>query len=124
MIPDGFKDDGCTKWFDKLFGYDLSDLCRAHDYAYCTRCHPPGCMTYGAKIRADLELSKGMKARLPWWLDWTSGAVYRSVYLFGPFNAFDSCGPEAGERCRHNMPRPDWMPAEPLRFMAYGGADM
>jgi hypothetical protein len=59
--------------------------------------------------RVNRALSSEIAWRLPWWLDWTAGLVYRGVYLFGPFNAYDSCGPEAGALCRHNMAPPPWM---------------
>jgi hypothetical protein len=122
-IPDEFRDDGCTGWFDSLFGYDFKDVCRVHDWAFCTRCHPPGSMTFANMVAVNRVLSEELAYRLPWWLDWTAGAVYRATYLFGPFNAYDSCGPEAGERCRHNMAPPSWMLPPPKTLLGDGGAD-
>jgi hypothetical protein len=114
-IPADFVTDGCSslgqvverllRWLD----YEIEPFCKRHDWRYCTRCQPPGSMTYAAKIRADHELADGMASILPRALDWTAGAVYRGVVIGGPFNAWDSCGPEAGERCRHGQLAPQWM---------------
>lgn len=101
-IPDEFRDDGCTWWFDSLFGYDIRHICRVHNYFYCSRTQPPGSMTPENKDKVDRELSDEISKVLPWWLDWTAGPVYRAVYMWGSM-AYDTCKPDAGERCRHNM---------------------
>lgn len=45
------------------------------------------------------------------------GVVIRWIFLqvlrvVGGVKAFDSCGPEEGELCRHGMSKPDWMEGE------------
>jgi hypothetical protein len=124
-IPPEFRDDGCTWWFDSLFGYDFTDLCRVHDWAYCSRCQPPNSMSPAVKREVDWVLSQDMRERLPWVLDWTAGAVYRAVYMWGD-SAYDSCKLDAGDKCRHDMKPPPWMlnTPEPMRFLSHAGADL
>jgi hypothetical protein len=106
----GFSDDGCTVSPDGLFGYDFSWACRIHDWRYCTRCHPPGSMSRLARRFADEELRMHMRASLPWYTRGWVPLVYRLVVrFFGRFGAWDSCGPEAGDLCRHQIPMPAWM---------------
>jgi hypothetical protein len=113
VIPEDFIDDGCSslgKVLEKLFlklSYDLRPICRAHDHASCTRCHPAGTMTEARKIRVAWEMRESMRELLPWYLDWTAGRVYR-VLAFWP-GYFDTCSQEVGLYCRHGQPMPEWM---------------
>jgi hypothetical protein len=107
--PEDFVADGCSCAPDKIFGYDISECCVGHDFDYCSRCHPEGHMTKKWRKAADKKLRKRIAAVLPRVLDWIRWIYYRFVRRFGSLSAFDSCGPEAGERCRHNMPMPEWM---------------
>ncbi|MCI0408176.1 MAG: phospholipase [Acidobacteria bacterium] len=108
-IPEEFVDDGCSAAPDGWLGFDFRYACRIHDWAYCTRAHPAGHMTQAHRHWADHLLGVLIAAALPWpwrWVGWT----YRlMVHRHGGTTAYDSCGPEAGERCRHNLPRPRWM---------------
>jgi len=113
QIPGEFRDDGCSNSLDGWFGFNFRPACRSHDCDYCTRCWPAGAMTQGKRRVADYDLKMFIRAMLPWRWRWL-GSVYRfGVHLAGGISAFDSCGPGAGERCRHNMPMPEWMKALP-----------
>ena len=109
LVPPRFKDDGCSNSLDSMWGFDFRFACRIHDYAYCTRCHPAGSMTQGHRRVADENLAMMIRAVLPWRWRWV-GWFYRfGVHWGGGVTAFDSCGSQAGELCRHNMPAPDWL---------------
>ena len=108
-IPEDFVDDGCSNALDSLFGFVFAWACRIHDFYYCTRCWPAGRMTWGHKVVADNKLKLYMRASLPLRWRWVRYAYKTAVFAFGGFGSFDSCGPAAGERCRHNMPAPGWM---------------
>lgn len=108
-VPASFKDDGCTNSPDSIFGFDFKWACRIHDWRYCTRCHDPGSMTYETKLRADMELKRHFKSSLPLRWRWIRYVYYAGVLAGGGFNAFDSCGPEEGETCRHDVTSPQWM---------------
>jgi hypothetical protein len=59
---------------------------------------------------ADEELRMHMRASLPWYTRVWVPLVYRVVVrLFGNFGAWDGCGPESGDLCRHNVSMPAWM---------------
>jgi hypothetical protein len=45
---------------------------------------------------------------LPTWR-WIANIYHEFVHLFSGIRSWDSCGPEVGELCRHNMPMPEWM---------------
>lgn len=69
-------------------------------------------MTYGYKVAADHELRANVASGLPWRWRWV-GPIYQGVVFFaGGWDAFDSCGLERGELCRHALPLPDWMRAQ------------
>lgn len=109
QIPREFADDGCSSSPDSWFGFNFRFACRIHDWRYCTRAHPAGSMGYGAKVAADYELEQHVRASLPWRWRWV-GWLYRGATLFaGGWGAFDSCGPEVGDRCRHGLAPPEWM---------------
>lgn len=119
LIPSRFKDDGCSNSLDSWFGFDFRWACRIHDWFYCTRCHLVGTMTSRKRQRADLLLRRFLRASVPWRWGWLKWIYWLGVHYGGGIKAFDSCGPEAGELCRHNMPMPAWMmrqerKAEPL----------
>ena len=106
-----FKDDGLSggfpdwmyqRWLLKLAG-------RVHDWQYCTRCHRAGSMTDPAKKLADKALRKHARELLPWYLNLAPIILYAGVRVGGGFGSWDSCGPEEGDRCRHNIKQPQWM---------------
>lgn len=111
LIPAEFRDDGCSRSPDSLFGFDFRWACRLHDWSYCTRAHPPGSLTYARKVAADYTLREHLKAALPLRWRWVRFIYQGAVLAFGGFGSFNSCGPEAGELCRHAMRRPPWMTA-------------
>ena len=128
MIPDDFVDDGCSgpaHWLEIIFGwlgYNIHPACRTHDHAGCTRCWPAGYLTEFRKFTAAWELEETMRTVLPWWLDVWAGAFYRVTKL--AWGYWDSCGPEAGPRCRHNQVPPDWMGPPLKTLLGDGGADL
>lgn len=109
QIPQLFHDDGCSNSPDGLFGFNFRWACRIHDWMYCTRCHKPGLMNYHRKLVADRVLKINIAAALPFRWRWVKHVYYAAVYVAGGLGSFNSCGRSAGERCRHNMPIPDWM---------------
>ena len=108
-IPVGFQDDGCSMAPDRLFSANLRPACRAHDWLYCTRAHPAGALDQAWRTRADHLLGRAIRALLPLGVGWVGWLYWQAVRRYGGVAAFDSCGPAAKERCRHNMPRPEWM---------------
>lgn len=66
-------------------------------------------MTKKWRKQSDKALRVRIAGVLPRWLDWMRWIYYRVVRCLGSLIAFDSCGPEVGERCSHNMPMPEWM---------------
>lgn len=109
QIPKTFKDDGCSNSPDDLWGFDFGWACRIHDWRYCTRCHPAGSRDYEHRQRADRELRENLRTSLPWRWRWVSWIYWRGVQAGGGFDAWNSCGPEDGDRCRHNRKMPRWM---------------
>ena len=108
-IPEHFLDDGCSNSPDRIFGFDFRWSCKIHDWRYCGRCHPAGTMHYQNKLTADQELRENLKASLPWRWRWVSRVYWRGVQIGGGFDAWNSCGPENGDACRHGIARPTWM---------------
>ena len=108
--PD-FEDDGLSGGFpDWMYSrWELSIAGRVHDWHYCTRCHTAGSMTDKAKRFADKALRKHARELLPWFLNLAPIVLYIGVYVGGGFGSWDSCGPEEGTRCRHNIKQPQWM---------------
>lgn len=106
-FPD-FISDKCSNSPDSLFGFDFSWACTIHDYKYCSRCHSPGALTYNAKIKADKELEQHIDDALPFRWSWVKYVYYVAVWRYGGMGAFNSCGPEVGYKCRHNIVAPDW----------------
>lgn len=109
QIPGDFRDDGCSNALDSLFGFSFAWACRIHDWYYCTRAWPAGAMTYGHKLDGDGLLKRFMRASLPLRWRWVRYLYKGAVFTFGGFGSYDSCGPEVGERCRHNLAPPSWM---------------
>jgi hypothetical protein len=109
LWPD-FKDDGLSGGFpDWLYSrHDLHLAGRVHDWHYCTRCHRAGSMTWRAKGFADRALRKHARELLPWYLQIAPIVLHLGVRLGGN-SSWDSCGPDVGERCRHNIKMPVWM---------------
>jgi hypothetical protein len=112
LWPD-FRDDGLSGGFpDWVYAsYNLRLAGRVHDWHYCTRCHPAGSMTQAARRFADLALRQHARELLPWWLRVAPWVLYLGVHWFGDEAAWDGCGPEQGDLCRHNIEQPVWMRA-------------
>ena len=108
-IPSRFRDDGCSRSFDSWFGFDFRPYCRIHDWSYCTRCHRPGRLTAQYRLYADRRLRRFLSAATPLRWRWLKWFYWAGVHLGGGISAFDSCGPDAGVLCRHDMPMPEWM---------------
>lgn len=109
-IPERFVDDGASHAPDSVGSTNLRPVFRIHDWMYCTRCHPPGTMTGEWRKKADADMKLFMGLGLPWYSRWVRRVYYWAVKKFGGrYEIFDSCGPEAGDFCRHNMPMPLWM---------------
>jgi hypothetical protein len=108
--PD-FEDDGLSGGFpDWMYKKWLLGLAgRVHDWNYCTRCHKAGSMTDPKKKWADKALRKHARELLPWYLCLAPIVLYVGVRVGGGFGSWDSCGPEEGDRCRHNIEQPQWM---------------
>jgi hypothetical protein len=109
LIPAEFVDDGCSKAPDFLFRVNLRWACRIHDWWWCTRAHPPGTMTDEYRQAGDAFLGAVIRyalSRHP--LRHLAYTAYRWGPWFG-WRGFNTCGPEAGARCRHNLPKPGWM---------------
>ena len=110
-IPREFLSDGCSNVRDSIFGFDFRMACRAHNWMYCTRCHPAGTMTMSHKAQADQDLGMFIRAMLPRRWRWVGWWYRTGVHWAGGVSAFDSCGPTQGQRCRHGMAQPEWMAA-------------
>ena len=108
-IPDDFISDGCSDAPDVLWGVNVADLCVDHDALYCQRIWKAGALDQVWRTDADWYLGRGIMARLPWWQRWAGWVYHWFVHRFGGDNAFASCGPLEGERCRHNVATPEWM---------------
>ena len=105
-----FHDNGCSNAPDAIFWWDLRWPCRIHDWRYCSRAHDPWELDQEHRAIADQELGRNVRAALPWALRWLGGLLYwRFTDLAGGRRSWDSCGPEDGERCRHNLSKPGWM---------------
>ncbi len=106
-----FEDDGLSggfpDWMYKKWHLWLAG--RVHDWHYCTRCHKAGSMIDKAKCFADKALRKHARELLPWYLNLAPIILYVGVRVGGGFGSWDSCGPEEGDRCRHNIKQPQWM---------------
>ena len=123
-IPQDFKDDGCSnspdgflmvvskrrglRWL-KRFARSFKPYCRLHDARYCSRVNPAGTMNQRARTFADKELGRNIRGVLPFSLQWLGWGYFRATSEFGGRRAWNSCGPASGERCRHNLPMPQWM---------------
>lgn len=110
-----FVDDGLSGGFpDWIYArHNLRMAGRVHDWHYCTRCHRVGTMNQAHRKFADRALRKHARELLPWYLNVAPLILYAGVRLGGGGSAWNSCGTTRGERCRHNIARPDWM--HPLR---------
>ena len=106
-----FQDDGLSGGFpDWMYNrWELSIAGKVHDWHYCTRCHRAGSMTDSAKRFADKALRQHARELLPWYLNLAPIILYIGVRIGGGFGSWDSCGPEKGIRCRHNIKQPQWM---------------
>lgn len=65
-------------------------------------------MTSHYRKAGDSELRWLLSMSLPFRWRWVKWAYYVAVRRWAA-NAFDSCGPEAGDQCRHGMEMPGWM---------------
>jgi hypothetical protein len=109
QIPRRFTDDGCSYSPDSLFHNEIGWACRIHDYRYCTRASGERDMSAEERLEADKELRTNIALSFPKWLGWVRFVYYRLVRRFGSMTAWNSCGFDAGERCKHNINRPLWM---------------
>ena len=125
-IPAEFVDDGCSnspdgflhiiskrwlfRWL-KRFARSFLWCCKIHDWRYCSRCHRAGSMNQAARKFADKELGWNIRGVLVFLMKWWGWGYFKATSEFGGRRAWNSCGPASGERCRHNMPKPDWMAA-------------
>ncbi len=66
-------------------------------------------MTDQSKKFADKALRQHARELLPWYLNIAPIVLYAGVWIGGGFGSWDSCGDEVGDRCRHNIERPQWM---------------
>lgn len=116
-IPSSFLDDGLSSFPDSLLGWSIRSAGRAHDFLFCSRCHPAGTMDNEWRENADWRIGQWVKAKLPFGLRLIGYAVFAGVYV-GAGHAFDSCGKNpknanagqlAAGLCRHNINKPDWM---------------
>lgn len=108
-VPPLFRDDGCSRAPDRLFGASLTPACRVHDFWYCTRVWPAGTLTQAHRHKADEFLGLSVRALLPFGVGWIGWLYWRAVHWWGGTAAFDSCGLEAGTFCRHGIKAPWWM---------------
>jgi hypothetical protein len=108
-IPERFTDDGCSYSPDSLFHSEIGWACRIHDFRYCSRTLGPRTFNADERMAADKELRANIALSFPKWLGWVRFLYYRAVRRFGSMIAWNSCGYDAGERCKHNMNRPLWM---------------
>lgn len=60
--------DGCTGWFDSLFGYNWRHCCEAHDAG-----------------SSHWELAQCVINVTPAWLDWMGVLMFVGVVVFLPF---------------------------------------
>lgn len=111
LYPD-FRDDGLSWFPDWLYRvvlrHNITPAGRVHDWYYCTRCHRRGAMTPARRRFADRELRRHARELLPWYIRLAPLVLLLGTRL-GGWPSFDSCGYDAGERCRHNIRRPPWM---------------
>lgn len=108
-IPPDFVSDGCSGAPDLFLGYDLTPACRAHDAGYCQRLWPAGACDQEWRTAVDHQLGIEVRAALPLGLRWIGWLYWRAVHVFGGETSFASCGPLAGDLCRHNVARREWM---------------
>jgi hypothetical protein len=113
LWPD-FKDDGLS-WFPDwiyrlILRHNITPAGRAHDWGYCSRCHKRREMTSERRLFADRALRKHARELLHGHFRITPLVLYAGVRLFGR-KAWNSCGPDEGERCRHDIEQPVWMRA-------------
>ena len=109
LIPKDFISDGCSDSPDSLFGFNFTWACKIHDWSFCTRCHNPGTRTYAAEAQANSRLKRHIDSALPFRWSWVKYIYYTAVWRYGGMGAYNSCGPEAGFRCRHGQLQPEWM---------------
>lgn len=126
-VPPGFTDDGCSGGPDAVAGLDFSVVCLLHDVEYCTRANPPGGMNVTKHRLADARLRVRcwhlLRHERPVAAAWMPLVYFQVLRAFGRA-AYDSCGPRpqgatAGQMvrglCRHSLPMPAWMRADPYR---------
>ena len=112
--PD-FQNDGLSggfpDWFYRLvLRYDIGIADRPHAWHYCTRCHPEKSMTKKMKRYGDRALRQHARELLPWFYQIAPIVLHVGVRVGGN-SSWDSCGPDVGEHCRHNIKKPVWMQA-------------
>ena len=113
-VPANFIDDGCSNSPDSLCGTNFRWACRIHDWRYCTRAQPEGTMNKQSRKAADKELRKNLAIALPWYWQPIRWVYYRAVRRFGSLHSYNTCGPSAGNSCRHGLTPPGWMRVQQL----------
>jgi hypothetical protein len=113
QIPDRFKSDGCSNSPDRWLGFDFRPYCLIHDWEHCTRCHKPEDMGNEERIESNARLRRGLRAAVPWRWGFVKWCYWTMVHYFSGVTSWDSCGPEVGKTCRHNMLKPRWMRTRP-----------
>ncbi len=120
LIPLGFVSDGLSGGFpDWAYSHwNLGVIDYPHAWSYCTRCHSAGSMTKRAQEKADKDLKRHARGRLPWWLPLAPLILFAGVTI-GGHSSFDTCyviEPQGATKeqwaeglCRHGMKRPGWM---------------
>lgn len=68
-------EEGCTFWFDSVFGYDFHDICEMHDHQYRLD------RKRMTRKQADINFLHDLLDRFPWWLDWMAVLMYFAVRL-------------------------------------------
>ena len=109
----GFVDDGLSWFPDWIYKYilrhNLTPAGRVHDWHYCSRCYKRNGMTPERRLFVDRALRKHARRILHGHFHIAPLVLYAGVRAFGWMRAWDSCGPDVGERCRHDIARPVWM---------------
>jgi hypothetical protein len=110
FIPERFVDSTSLTSPDSAMKNSLGWMTRIYDWRLCTRAHVKGDMPMTVKPHYQ-ELKLHFRLRAPWY-KYLNRIVYwklRRWVLPEREKAYNMCGLQAGDRCRHNMPIPLWM---------------
>jgi hypothetical protein len=70
------------------------------------------------RMESNARLRRGLRAAVPWRWGFVKWIYWSMIHLFSGVTSWDSCGPEVGKFCRHNMPKPKWMVAQARKAAA------